>query len=137
MIKFKYIFIIYELISNAQCNLNSGLQILFFGHKTCPDSKMCLSKWGYCGYGNDSCGEGCQSGPCYDNHQNIINHENFRCAFDTLDNKTRRERFDGLNKSGWKPINKDEAAVFLAHVYHETDGLKTLIEYCAPGKLTI
>jgi hypothetical protein len=62
-----------------------------------------------------------QSGPCHDNHQNIINHENFRYAFDTLDNKIRRERFDGLKKSECKPINKDEAAVFFTHVYHKID----------------
>ena len=47
--------------------------------------------------------------------------------------KKRRERFDGLKRSGWKPKNSDEAAVFLAHVYHETGGLKAMKEHCAPG----
>jgi hypothetical protein len=46
---------------------------------------------------------------------------------------TRANRLDGLRKSGWKPINKEEAAVFLAHVFHETGGLKIISEYNAPG----
>jgi chitinase len=101
-----------------------------------------MSKWGFCGHTSDYCGDGCQSGPCTDNNNNndnnnngdIINDNNFRCAFNNLDDGTRRQRLDGLKQSGWKPKNADEAAVFLAHVYHETDGLKTLVEYCAPGK---
>ena len=31
----------------------------------------------------------------------------------------------------WKPENAIEAAIFLAHVAHETDGLRTLVEYCS------
>ncbi|CAF0957663.1 unnamed protein product [Adineta steineri] len=30
----------------------------------CPESNMCLSQWGYCGVGNEYCGENCQGGPC-------------------------------------------------------------------------
>ncbi|THU66769.1 hypothetical protein C4D60_Mb05t17710 [Musa balbisiana] len=26
---------------------------------------LCCSKYGYCGTGDDYCGDGCQSGPCY------------------------------------------------------------------------
>ncbi|KAF0891785.1 hypothetical protein E2562_010969 [Oryza meyeriana var. granulata] len=26
---------------------------------------LCCSKWGFCGLGGDYCGDGCQSGPCY------------------------------------------------------------------------
>jgi chitinase len=102
---------------------------------------MCSSKWGYCGIGAEYCGDGCQSGPCSGsggggsgNNGDIITDDNFRCSFNTLDDGTRGQRLDGLRQSGWKPQNADEAAVFLAHVYHETDGLKTLTEYCAPGK---
>ncbi|CAF0767043.1 unnamed protein product [Rotaria sordida] len=101
---------------------------------------MCLSKWGYCGKGSDYCGDGCQAGPCTGNNGNnggnsgdIINSDTFACAFNTIDGATRSNRFNGLQATGWKPSNKDEAAVFLAHVFHESDGLKTVREYCAPG----
>jgi hypothetical protein len=67
------------------------------------------------------------------NNGDIISEEKFRCVFPHLDDETRRQRFDGLRQSGWKPRNVDEAAVFLAHVHHETDGLKAMTEYCAPG----
>lgn len=64
----------------------------------------------------------------------IITDQNFACAFNTTNAATRKNRLDGLRKSGWAPFNKDEAAVFLAHVFHETDGLKVIREYCAPGQ---
>jgi hypothetical protein len=66
--------------------------------------------------------------------QDIINDQNFACVFNTISDATRKNRLDGLRKSGWKATNKEEAAVFLAHVFHETDGLKTTREYCAPGQ---
>lgn len=109
----------------------------------CSVASMCRSKWGFCGYGSTYCGEGCQAGPCTstggsggnNGHSgDIINEKKFQCVFKTIDGNTRSQRLEGLRKSGWKPHNKDEAAVFLAHVYHETDGLKTLKEYCAPGE---
>ncbi|CAF0845390.1 unnamed protein product [Adineta steineri] len=134
----------------------------------CPDTNMCKSKWGFCGYTEDYCGAGCKSGPCEQGGKSdgsettasqssgsvssasqsgvsgssasqsgvsgsIINETNFQCAFNTLVSEIRTERFNGLKQSGWHAKNADEAAVFLAHVYHETDGLKTLVEYCAPG----
>jgi chitinase len=109
-----------------------------FQRQACPDSGMCRSKWGYCGTGSDYCGDGCTAGPCSGNNNggsggDIINDETFACAFNTIDSATRTSRLNGLRESGWKPANKDEAAVFLGHVFHETDGLKTLREYCAPG----
>ena len=66
--------------------------------------------------------------------QDIITDQNFACVFNTISAATRKDRFDGLKKSGWKASNKEEAAVFLAHVFHETDGLKVVREYCAPGQ---
>ncbi|CAF1272488.1 unnamed protein product [Adineta ricciae] len=66
---------------------------------------------------------------------NIINEQTFACVFNSIDSNTRASRFSGLRESGWKPAIKDEAAVFLAHVFHETDGLKAMREYCAPGDL--
>ena len=99
---------------------------------------MCLSQWGYCGTTTEYCGEGCRGGPCTGpgpSGGDIINDQNFACAFNNLDGATRGQRLDGLRRSGYRPGNADEAAVFLAHVFHETDGLRTLTEYCAPGKL--
>jgi hypothetical protein len=109
--------------------------------ESCADPNMCRSKWGYCGTGTDYCGDGCQAGPCNnggggnDGGGDIINEQNFACAFNTIDSNMRANRLAGLRGSGWKPANNDEAAVFLAQVFHETDGLKTLREYCAPGQL--
>jgi hypothetical protein len=104
--------------------------------EACPDPNMCRSKWGYCGKGDEYCGDGCVAGPCY-NTDSIITDENFACAFNTIDDQLRGQRLQGLRNSGWKPSNNDEAAVFLAHVFHETDGLKTLREYCAPGECSL
>ena len=108
----------------------------------CENPNMCKSKWGYCGTGNEYCGENCVAGPCWNGgngggDSSIITEKIFACAFNTIDSNTRASRLNGLRNSGWKPSNKDEAAVFLAHVFHETDGLKTLREYCAPGTLRI
>ncbi|CAF1121649.1 unnamed protein product [Rotaria sordida] len=119
----------------------------FMTRAACPDHKMCRSKWGYCGTGHEYCGDGCTAGPCFGGNNggngnnggggggggSIITDQNFACAFNTIDAGTRQSRLNGLRNSGWKPSNKDEAAVFLAHVFHETDGLKTIREYCAPG----
>ncbi|CAF3339864.1 unnamed protein product [Rotaria socialis] len=63
----------------------------------------------------------------------VIDSNTFACVFNTIDSSARTKQFGALIASGWTPNNKDEAAVFLAHVYHETDGLKTMREYCAPG----
>ncbi|CAF3154469.1 unnamed protein product [Rotaria sp. Silwood2] len=40
----------YTIDSSSACNCPSG---------------MCCSQWGWCGYGRDYCGPGCQSGPCW------------------------------------------------------------------------
>ena len=89
-------------------------------------------------------GDGCQAGPCTapgrpspcpcKGTSDIINDQTVACAFNNLDDSTRGQRLDGLRRSGYKPDNADEAAVFLAHVYHETAGLTTVTEYCVPGK---
>ncbi|CAF1343350.1 unnamed protein product [Adineta ricciae] len=85
-----------------------------------PLTLACLLAFIACGIGY-SCG------------QEIITEQKFACVFNTISATVRTSRFDGLRKSGWKASNNDEAAVFLAHVFHETDGLKTVREYCAPG----
>ena len=35
-----------------------------------------------------------------------------------------------MKQMNWTPINKVEAAIFLAHISYETNGLKTLTEDC-------
>ena len=59
----------------------------------------------------------------------------FPCVFPNIDANVRALRYEGLSEAmkqmKWQPKNTIEAAVFLAHVSHETDGLKTLVEYCA------
>ncbi|CAF3562370.1 unnamed protein product [Rotaria socialis] len=100
----------------------------------------CCSKWGYCGRTDAYCGEGCQSGPCKISSEAKQNYfditlEKFSCVFSNIDAQLRVRRFNGLQEAmklmKWKPVNSREAAVFLAHVSHETDGLKTLNEYCS------
>lgn len=68
------------------------------------------------------------------NSGDIINRDVFACVFNGIDSSSIDRHFAGLQATGWKPTNKDEAAVFLAHVFHETNGLKTMTEYCAPGR---
>ncbi len=131
---------------SKRTNLNHVLEeVLFQRRQACNDPSMCRSQWGYCGHGAEYCGTGCKAGPCTNSVSgmtnggvtngdgDIINDQNFACAFNTIDAGVRSNRLNGLRQSGWKPTNKDEAAVFLAHVFHETDGLKTVREYCAPG----
>ena len=106
--------------------------------QACPDPNMCRSKWGYCGTGDDYCGDGCVAGPCKNStNSSIVTDGNFACVFNTIDDQTRANRLNGFRNCGWAPSNNDEAAVFLAHVFHETDGLKTLREYCAPGESSL
>ena len=105
--------------------------------QVCSDPNMCRSKWGHCGTGDEYCGDGCMGGPCSDSgsgNSSIITEENFACVFNTIDDETRANRLNGLRNSGWKPMNTEEAVVFLSHVFHESDGLKTITEYCAPGQ---
>ena len=105
----------------------------------CAESECC-SKWGFCGKTDAYCGKGCQSGPCKTSphaKQTAFNitPEVFACVFPTIDADLRAQRYKGLveamEQMKWKPVNSTEAAVFLSHVSHETDGLKTLVEYCA------
>ena len=135
--------VIFHLITSIYCHFHDdSVKRLLVRRQACPDASMCLSQWGYCGTTTEYCGEGCRGGPCIGpgpgpgpSGGDIINDQNFACAFNNLDGSTRGQRLDGLRRSGYRPGNADEAAVFLAHVYHETDGLRTLTEYCAPGKL--
>jgi chitinase len=105
----------------------------------CPISAPCCSRWGFCGSTVEYCGDGCQSGACIDNNStndandngtNVITKAIFRCAFPLLNATMLARRFQGFKEAQWLPVNKDEAAIFLSHVSHETDGLQTYVEYC-------
>ncbi|XP_043720905.1 endochitinase EP3-like [Telopea speciosissima] len=102
-------------------------------------SDLCCSKYGYCGTGDDYCGNGCQEGPCYNETTNgvvvadivtqeffdgIINQSDATCegksfytraAFlDATDSYTTFGRVGTVNDS------KREIAAFFGHVTHET-----------------
>jgi hypothetical protein len=105
----------------------------------CSKSECC-SKWGYCGTTDAYCGKDCQSGACKmsSNTKHIsfdLTSEVFACIFPNIDDDLRTKRFQGLieamKQMKWKPMSSTEAAIFLSHVSHETDGLKTLVEYCS------
>ncbi|CAF3639262.1 unnamed protein product [Rotaria sordida] len=97
------------------------------GGLACSDPTQCRSKWGYCGTGSDYCGDGCQAGPCTGTTMiiststsangsiGVIDTNAFACVFNTINATLRASRFDGLKATGWTPMNKNEAAVFLAH----------------------
>jgi len=105
---------------------------------------MCKSKWGYWGLGPEYCGEGCQAGPCHgkDNNNNnnnngggnTINEGIFNCIFNGIDGG-KQSRYWGVfqraRQGALANANTNTMAVFLAHVFHETDGLKTMVEYCS------
>ena len=96
----------------------------------------CCSKWGYCGKTDEYCGQGCRAGPCKVAPTTFeITPEMFDCVFPNLNGTLRDRRFNGLveamDQMKWQPENKLEAAIFLSHVVHETDGLRTLVEYCS------
>jgi hypothetical protein len=133
------------VVNRLQANLGSELfqsvKRLVRSNCFCHDSECC-SKWGYCGKTDDYCGEGCRSGPCKSQRQLRsdvtsfqITSTIFACVFSNLDETERARRYDGLmdamKQMAWQPVNDIEAAIFLAHVSHETDGLRTLVEYCS------
>lgn len=138
-----YCLIFITTFLNVQCyrsNEDNRLETMILRalrRNACADPNECLSKWGFCGTGALYCGDGCKGGPCWSNNgggnSDIIDSATFGCVFNTISSSARNIQFQGLRDSGWKPANKDEAAVFLAHVYHETGGLMTMREYCAPG----
>ena len=106
-------------------------------------SNLCCSKFGYCGSGDDYCGDGCQSGPCYSSgggtpaagssvsdivtqafFDGIINQAAASCAGKNF--YTRAAFIDALNSysdfgnAGSADGTKREVAAFFAHVTHET-----------------
>ncbi|XP_024377448.1 endochitinase A [Physcomitrium patens] len=135
------------LIAEAQgeCSRNSP----------CPNLAHCCSNWGYCGVGNDYCGEGCQGGPCYgptppgpsppsgSGLDAILTRsvfENFfpgHLSFYSYDVLIEAAKsFPQFGTTGDTDTRKREIAAYAAHVKHETGGLTKITEqtgdnYCA------
>ncbi|CAF2921113.1 unnamed protein product [Rotaria sp. Silwood2] len=131
--------ILHEVKGSLASEFIQVLKHLLRSKCSCPENEGC-SKWGYCGRTDAYCGDGCQAGPCKISSKTIhtsfdITPEVFACIFPNIDIDLRVRRFNGLTEAmkqmKWKPINSTEAAIFLAHVSHETDGLKILAEYCS------
>lgn len=122
------------LIAEAQgeCSRNSP----------CPNLAHCCSNWGYCGVGNDYCGEGCQGGPCYgptppgpsppsgSGLDAILTRsvfENFfpgHLSFYSYDVLIEAAKsFPQFGTTGDTDTRKREIAAYAAHVKHETGGL--------------
>ncbi|CAF1591733.1 unnamed protein product, partial [Adineta steineri] len=91
---------------------------------------LCCSKWGYCG----STSEYCNNKPEVGANDTSLTRKRFDCIFDQLDSGARDKRWQGLQEAlsmvQFQAQNRDELIMFLAHVSHETDGLKTYEEYC-------
>lgn len=132
--------ILYEVRGSSTEDFVQKLKRFVSSNCACAQNECC-SKWGYCGITEAYCGTGCQSGPCQVSSKTMnmpsfdITSEAFACIFPKINISLRTHRFKGLIAAmklmKWKPVNSIEAAIFLAHVSHETDGLKTLTEYCS------
>ncbi|CAF1252078.1 unnamed protein product [Adineta steineri] len=140
IIQILFVFVIlHEINGNVGSDFVESLKRLVRSSCFCSKNECC-SKWGYCGKTDAYCGEGCQSGPCNispnTQHGNFdITPETFACIFPMIKPDLRAQRYKGLMEAmrlmNWKLSNSTEAAVFFTHVSHETDGLKTLAEYCS------
>ncbi|KAK4792110.1 hypothetical protein SAY86_022545 [Trapa natans] len=98
---------------------------------------LCCSRWGYCGTGNDYCGAGCQSGPCYTSTvkplANVVTDAFFNGIIGQASPSCAGKRFYSrqafLSAARYYPqfgtvgsavVSKQEIAAFFAHVTHET-----------------
>jgi len=118
-------------------------------------SELCCSKWGYCGSGNDYCGDGCHEGPCSNSGStggnsgngvsSIITKDFFDgilavadsgCAgksFYTYDGFiSAANAYSGFGTTGSSDVAKRELAAFFAHVTHETGSFCYIAEINGP-----
>ncbi|KAI4369212.1 hypothetical protein MLD38_017683 [Melastoma candidum] len=109
--------------------------------------QLCCSKWGYCGEGDQYCGDGCQSGPCYssqgkppagggggglsvadivtDNFFNgIMGQSPASCPGKSFYSRQAfldaTGSYSGFGTASSADDGKREIAAFFAHVTHET-----------------
>jgi hypothetical protein len=67
--------------------------------------------------------------------ESLIKQSQFDCIFGDLEQEQRKNRWNGLKEAigmvpSFKLENENEVMIFLAHVSHESNGLKTLEEDC-------
>ncbi|XP_051133254.1 chitinase 5-like [Andrographis paniculata] len=112
----------------------------------CAARNLCCSRWGYCGLGNDYCGDGCREGPCNRPpstptptpstptslasivtdafFNSIINQAPGNCAgrgFYTRAAFLEAARsYPNFANEGSNDVRRQEVAAFFAHVTHET-----------------
>ncbi|XP_075511921.1 endochitinase EP3-like [Primulina tabacum] len=125
-----------------------------FGQNCGCASDLCCSRFGYCGTGNDYCGQGCQAGPCYappssngvsvadiatDSFFNGIADQ----AAGSCEGKgfyTRAAFLEALasypqfGTVGSSDDSKREIAAFFAHVTHETGRMCYINEINGPSR---
>jgi hypothetical protein len=99
-------------------------------------SELCCSQYGFCGSGNDYCGDGCKEGPCSSSGNgvaSIISKEFFDGILAVADSGCAGKSFytyagfisaanaySGFGTTGSSDVAKRELAAFFAHVTHET-----------------
>jgi len=112
-------------------------------------SGLCCSKYGYCGTTSAYCGNGCQSGPCYNsgggspsggggNVGSIITQSFFNGLANGAGSSCEGKGFysynsfiaaanaySGFGTTGSNDVMKRELAAFFANVMHETGGIKS------------
>ncbi|KAL2230343.1 UNVERIFIED_CONTAM: Endochitinase EP3 [Sesamum indicum] len=117
-------------------------------------SNLCCSRYGYCGTGNDYCGDGCQAGPCYAPPGNngvkvadIVTDSFFNGIANQAPSGcpgrgfyTRSAFLQALasypkfGTTGSVDDSKREIAAFFAHVTHETGHMCYIEEIDGPSK---
>lgn len=115
---------------------------------------LCCSRWGFCGTGNDFCGQGCQGGPCFSapassnggSVADVVSNAFFNGIADqaasTCEGKgfyTRANFLEALQSypnfgtMGSTDDSKREIAAFFAHVTHETGHMCFINEINGPS----
>ncbi|KAK6146344.1 hypothetical protein DH2020_020213 [Rehmannia glutinosa] len=115
---------------------------------------LCCSQWGYCGTGNDYCGRGCQSGPCFappsgngGSVADIVTDAFFNGIADQAEGSCAGKGFythaaflEALSSYpqfgtvGSAEDSRREIAAFFAHVTHETGHMCYIEEINGPSR---
>lgn len=127
--------------------------VLISGQNCGCARNLCCSKYGYCGTGDDYCGDGCQEGPCYEYPSSgvivsdvvtesffngIVDQAGSSCAgkgFYTLQAFLQAlNSYAQFGTVGSVDDSKREIAAFFAHVTHETGHLCYIEEIDGPSR---
>ncbi|KAK6122572.1 hypothetical protein DH2020_043681 [Rehmannia glutinosa] len=127
---------------------------LILGQNCGCAADLCCSQWGYCGTGNDYCGRGCQSGPCFappsgngGSVADIVTDAFFNGIADQAEGScagkgfyTRAAFLEALSSYpqfgtvGSAEDSRREIAAFFAHVTHETGHMCYIEEINGPSR---